>query len=50
VVPDTEQMEAVCELKLTVKPEEAVALTANGAAPYGWFESDPKVIVCGIKP
>ena len=45
VSPDTVQTAVVCELKLTVKPEEAVALTVNGAAPKGWFPSAPKVMV-----
>ena len=33
VEPDTVQTGAVCELKLTGKPELAVALTAKGAVP-----------------
>ena len=35
VVPETPHTFVVCELKLTVKPEEAVALTVNGAEPKG---------------
>ena len=34
------------ELKLTDKPELAVALTVKGAAPNTWLDSAPKVIVC----
>jgi hypothetical protein len=46
VVPDTVQIPVVWELKVTVNPEEAVALTANGAAPRTRAESAPNVIVC----
>ena len=35
----------VCELKLTAKPDEAVALKVNGAVPNNLFESAPKVMV-----
>src|ERR1017187_3640905 len=45
VVPDTVQTAVVCELKLTVRPEEAVAPTVNGAVPSARFESAPKVMV-----
>src|SRR5881396_461557 len=31
-------------LKVTVKPDEAIALTENGALPYVLFGSAPKVI------
>jgi hypothetical protein len=33
VVPETPHILVVCELKLTVRPELAVALTVNGAEP-----------------
>ena len=33
VDPDTVQTSVVCELKLTGRPDEADALTGNGAAP-----------------
>ena len=33
-------------LKLTVRPDEAVALTLNGASPYVLLASAPKVMVC----
>src|SRR5438445_4147884 len=45
VEPDTVQTEVVCELKLTGKPELAVALTVNGALPNNRFASAPKVMV-----
>ena len=35
VAPDTVQTPEVVEAKLTTRPEEAVALTVNGAAPNG---------------
>lgn len=34
VVPDTVQTAEVVEAKLTARPEDAVPLTGNGAAPY----------------
>src|ERR1017187_10486886 len=42
---DTVQTAVVCELKLTVRPEDAVALTVNGAVPKTRFESAPKLMV-----
>jgi hypothetical protein len=42
--PAVVQTPVVVDAKLTVKPEEAVAVTANGEAPNAWFDSDPKVI------
>jgi hypothetical protein len=44
VAPDTVQTGVVCELKLTARPEDAVALTV-GVVPKGWFESAPNVTV-----
>jgi len=41
------QTDVVCELKLTGKPELAVALTVKGAVPKTWFEKAPKVRVWG---
>jgi hypothetical protein len=35
----------VVEAKLTVRPDDAVALTFNGAVPKTWSASAPKVIV-----
>jgi hypothetical protein len=32
-------------LKVIFRPEVAVALTVNGGAPYGWFDSAPKSMV-----
>jgi hypothetical protein len=45
VPPDTVHRAGVVEAKLTARPEEAVAETANGAAPKVWFESAPKAMV-----
>ena len=45
VLPETLQTFVVCELKLTVRPELAVAFTVNGAAPYASFDSAPNVMV-----
>jgi hypothetical protein len=45
VVPNTVHTDVVCELKLTVRPEVADALTVNGDAPNVWLESPPNVIV-----
>jgi hypothetical protein len=44
-VPDTEQVELVSEVKLTVRPELAVALMAKGAVPDTRFGSAGKLIV-----
>ena len=45
VAPDTVQAPVVCELKLTARPDDAVALTVNGAVPSAWFPSAPNVMV-----
>ena len=45
VAPETAQTVVVVEAKLTDRPEEAVALMVNGAAPYTWFASAAKAIV-----
>ena len=45
VVPDTVQTGVVVDAKLTVKPDEAVALTVKAAVPSAWLDSDPNVIV-----
>jgi hypothetical protein len=45
VAPDTVQTVVVVEVKLTARPEDAVALTVNGAVPKGSVESVPKVMV-----
>jgi hypothetical protein len=45
VAPDTAQTEGVVEVKLTAKPEDAVAPTVNGAVPKGRSASDPKAMV-----
>jgi len=49
VDPDTMQTEGVvCESKLTVRPDVAVALTMNVPDPSTLFESAPKVMVWGV--
>jgi hypothetical protein len=45
VAPDTVHVAGVVELKVTASPDDAVALTVNGAVPNAWFESVPKVMV-----
>ena len=45
VAADTVQTPEVVEAKLTARPEEAVAPTANGAVPNGWLESAAKEMV-----
>jgi hypothetical protein len=42
---DIVQIVEVCELKLTGKPEVAVAATANGAAAKVLLDNAPKLIV-----
>jgi hypothetical protein len=44
IAPDTEQTDAGVAVKLTVSPEEAVALNVT-VVPAGWLESTPKVRV-----
>ena len=46
VDPETVQTPVVVEAKLTMRPEDAVALTVNGAVPSARFNSDPNAIVC----
>jgi hypothetical protein len=45
VAPDTVQTPVVRELKLTVRPEVALALRANGGELSGWFGRAAKLIV-----
>ena len=45
IAPDTVQTDSVVDVKLTVRPEDAVALTVNGAVPSALFESAPKAMV-----
>ena len=46
------QTGVVVDAKLTVKPDEAVALTVKAAVPSAWFDSDPNVMVWlpGVPP
>jgi hypothetical protein len=46
VAPDTEHTLVVVEVKLTPRPEEAVADTVKAGVPYVLVERAPKVIVC----
>jgi hypothetical protein len=46
VAPDTEHTLVVVEVKVTPRPEEAVADTVKAGVPYVLVESAPKVIVC----
>lgn len=45
VVPATLHTGVVCELKLTFRPELAVALTVIGGVPSVWFESGAKAML-----
>ena len=45
VAVDTVQTDGVCELKLTVSPDVAEALTGNGDVPNDWPSKVPNVIV-----
>ena len=44
VVPDTVHTAVVVEAKLTANPDDAVAVTVNGAVPRASFASVPNVI------
>lgn len=46
VFPDTVQTAIVVETKLTVRPEDAVAVSENGATPNVTLLNVPNVIVC----
>ena len=45
VVPETEQLLAVCEVNATVSPDDAVAEIANGGSLTAFADSAPNVIV-----
>jgi len=45
VVPDTVQTDKVVDVKVTARPEDAVALSVKGAVPYAWLERAPNVMV-----
>jgi hypothetical protein len=45
VVPDTVHTAVVVDAKLTANPDDAVALTVNGAVPNASFGSAPNAIV-----
>jgi hypothetical protein len=44
-MPDKVQTEEVEEVRIGVRPEDAVALSMTAAEPNGWFGSAAKVIV-----
>ena len=46
VVPPATQTAVVGDVKMTGRPELAVALTVNGAAPKFFPVKDPNVMVC----
>ena len=48
VVPLTEQVLGVVELKLTGRPELALAISGGGAVPKVWLPSALKVMVCAV--
>jgi hypothetical protein len=50
VLPETVQTETVDDVKITVSPEDAVALIVIGAAPTIWLERLANVIdwLCGV--
>ena len=46
VTPTTEHIVGVCELKLTGRPEDEVALIVKGGVVSGPPDKEAKVIVC----
>ena len=46
VLPLTVQMPVVVEVKLTARPELAVAASAGGAVPTVWLPGEVNVMVC----
>ena len=46
VLPETVQVAVLCELKITGRPEEALADIVNGGVPNVLFGSAPNVMVC----
>src|SRR5579862_6511212 len=47
VFPETVQVVGVADAKLTVRPDEAVAVRLNGGLPRFWLGSGANVMVCG---
>jgi hypothetical protein len=45
-LPEAVQVDAVADANLTLRPDEAVAVTVNGAVPNGWFGSGANVMLC----
>jgi hypothetical protein len=50
VVPDTVQTAGVAGVKLTARPDDAVALTVKGGAPNTWLDSVPKEMLWAANP
>src|SRR5450432_1633643 len=50
VAPNTVQTGKVVEAKLTARPDDAVAVIVNGAAPNVWLGNAPKAIVWAADP
>src|ERR1041385_1097658 len=48
VVPETVQSAVMSDVNDTGSPEDAVALTVNGASPKVLPPSDPKLMVCAV--
>ena len=48
VVPDTVQTGVVADVKVTVSPDVAVAVTVNGGSPKALVASAPNEMVCGV--
>ena len=46
VLPETVQVVAVVDAKLTGKPDDAVAETVNGGLPSTWLGKGANVMVC----
>ncbi len=49
VLADTVHIAVVVEVKLTARPEVAVAVIPKGATPKVTFPSAPKAIVCAAR-
>ena len=50
VAPDSVHTDSEFDVKLTANPELAVAVSAKGADPNAFPDSDPNVIVCAVFP
>src|SRR5579884_3757142 len=50
VLPETVHTDAGDALKVTGRPDEAVALTVKGGVFATWLARGPKLMVCGCPP